>query len=139
MKKTIIAISMLMSVTAMAQVQQEGSVDGGGAAAAGSFSRPTNTVSNLGWATGKAFNEMEFEPSLYLSAPTLTTMIASYRDSELNKKIYAAREDAQTFVATNGDIAGAQLAAAVSATRERTNTNKSDMALALEIVAITAK
>ncbi|MNT79661.1 hypothetical protein D3C72_2190190 [compost metagenome] len=66
-------------------------------------------------------------------------MIASYRDSELNKKIYAAREDAQTFVATDGDIAGAQLASAIRATRERTNTNKSDMALAIEIVAITAK
>jgi uncharacterized protein (TIGR02448 family) len=137
MKKTIIAISMLMSVTAMAQVQQEGSVDGGGVAGAGSFSGPTNTVSNLGWATGQAFNEMEFEPSLYLSAPTLTTMIASYRDSELNKKIYAAREDAMNHVATGGESTGAQLAAAIKATRELTNTNKSDMALSLEILAIT--
>lgn len=135
MKKTIIAISMLLSVSAMAQVAQDDS----GLAGAGSISGPTNTVSNLGWATGQAFNEMEFEPSLYLSAPTLTTMIASYRDSELNKKIYAAREDAQTFVATDGEIAGAQLASAIVATRERTNTNKSDMALAIEIVAITAK
>jgi uncharacterized protein (TIGR02448 family) len=136
MKKTIIAISMLMSVSAMAQVAQDSS---GGVGAAGSFSAPTNTVSNLGWATGQAFNEMEFEPSLYLSAPTLTTMIASYRDSELNKKIAAAREDAQAFVASGGEIVGAQLVAAVKVTRELTNTNKSDMALATEIVAITAQ
>lgn len=135
MKKTIIAISMLMSVTAMAQVAQDDS----GLAGAGSISGPTNTVSNLGWATGQAFNEMEFEPSLYLSAPTLTTMIASYRDSELNKKIERAKDDAQNCVATNGEDVGGQLESALVTIRQLTNTNKSDLALALEIVAITAK
>lgn len=137
MKKTIIAISMLMSVSAMAQMQpQDGSA---GMAAAGSFSAPTNTVSNLGWATGQAFNEMEFEPSLYLSAPTLTTMIASYRDSELNKKIVAAADDAQNCVATNGEHVGAQLESAIGTIRQLTNTTKSDLELALEIVLVTSK
>lgn len=135
MKKSIIAISLLMSASAMAQVAQDSS----GLGAAGSLSSPTNTVSNLGWATEQAFNEMEFEPSLYLSAPTVTTLMASYRDSELNKVIIAAKDDAQNFVASGGAVKGANLAAAIEVTRELTKTSQSDMALAQEIVAVTAR
>lgn len=133
MKKSIIAISLLMSASAMAQVSD------GALGAAGSLSSPTNTVSNLGWATEQAFNEMEFEPSLYLSAPTVTTLMASYRDTELNKVIIAAKDDAQNFVASGGAVKGANLAAAIKVTRELTKTSQSDMALAQEIVAVTAR
>jgi hypothetical protein len=132
MKKTIIAISMLtLSVSAMAQVAQEET----GAGAAGSFSKPTMSLSNLPWATEQAMNEIAFDPTVSVTAPTLTTMIASYRDSELNKIIKAAQDDAIFFV--GGGAKRANLAAAINITRELTGTSKSEMALAQEIVAVT--
>ena len=133
MKKMIIAISMLTSVSALAQVIEEAPSAG----AAGSFSKPSMSFSNLGWASGQAMNEIQFDPTVSVTAPTLTTMIASYRDSELNKVIVAAKDDAEAYVATAGAVKGANLAAALKITRELMKTSATDMKLAQEIVIVT--
>lgn len=130
MKKSLIVLSVVaLGLNAFAQEQ-------GGVGAAGSFSRPTQTLSNLPWATEQAINELGMDPTLALTAPTLTTLIASHRDTELQKVVKLAGDDAASYVATEGRVKGAYLEQALKLIREMSNTQESDAVLAKEILLV---
>ncbi|MFS4458196.1 DUF2388 domain-containing protein [Bdellovibrio sp. HCB2-146] len=131
MKKSLIVLSVVaLGLNAFAQEQ------GGGIEAAGSFSRPTQTISNLPWATEQAMNELKLDPTLALTAPTLTTLIATHRDTELQKVVKMAGDDAASYVASEGRVKGAYLEQALKVIREMSNTKESDAVLAKEILLV---
>lgn len=129
MKKSLIVLSVVaLGLNAFAQEQ--------GGVEAGSFSRPSQTISNLPWATEQAINELGMDPTLALTAPTLTTLIASHRDTELQKVVKLAGDDAASYVASEGRTKGAYLEQAIKMIREMSNTQESDAVLAKEILLV---